>query len=339
LLDRGYYKDKPTLIPSQAIFTYEQNDTIAKLANKFSQASTFNASANDASHKIKSYIKQFARITILSDKTINSLLDLLDKVTIPTRSDITRAIKNNIAKASRENGCGQSDFIFCTIGNLTDSSSHFAYYFNDISTEDLSIIPKNIRDIKTDITKSPSKSIFIIEDAFYSGIQIISMLQEILGIPRLKRRTTEYHGGDIDQSIQQHLRANKIYLSYCFANADKEEHLKSELCKLGLNISILCDRHFPAPYFTASHENSDLHDIFRPIGEQILRSIKTNQDGELKPKWNEKRIEFSALGYNDAQQLLVWPWNTPTYTITALWQGGLLEDGFKWQPLFGRKKT
>ena len=44
----------------------------------------------------------------------------------------------------------------------------------------------------------------------------------------------------------------------------------------------------------------------------------------------------SHLGYNDAQQLIVFPWNTPTYSLTALWFSAEDVD-FKWLSLFTRQ--
>ena len=58
------------------------------------------------------------------------------------------------------------------------------------------------------------------------------------------------------------------------------------------------------------------------IGYTILLSSKRKADGEYKPRWNEKRIQEAALGYNNAQQLVIFSTNIPTYSITAFWANG-----------------
>lgn len=58
-------------------------------------------------------------------------------------------------------------------------------------------------------------------------------------------------------------------------------------------------------------------------------------DGIYKPRWNEERIKASALGCNDAQQMVFLKFSVPTYTITAFWQHGWCY-GVEWKPLFRR---
>ena len=60
---------------------------------------------------------------------------------------------------------------------------------------------------------------------------------------------------------------------------------------------------------------------------------KAFKDGVQKPNWDDNRINNSVLGYNDDQQLIIFPWNTPTYTMTALWLASKKEN---WYPLFQR---
>lgn len=55
----------------------------------------------------------------------------------------------------------------------------------------------------------------------------------------------------------------------------------------------------------------------------------------MHAEWNEKRIREAALGYNDAQQLVVLMSNVPTYTIVPFWMSGEIE-GEKWEGLFLR---
>jgi hypothetical protein len=59
------------------------------------------------------------------------------------------------------------------------------------------------------------------------------------------------------------------------------------------------------------------------------------ETGEFKERWNELRVKEAVLGYNDAQQLVVFSTNIPTYSITAFWANGQYE-GNDWEGLFQR---
>ena len=72
------------------------------------------------------------------------------------------------------------------------------------------------------------------------------------------------------------------------------------------------------------------------IGIELLLYNKTINETDYKSAWSEKRIKESALGYNDAQQLIVFDYNIPTYTLTALWGNGCIK-GKQWKGLFVRK--
>lgn len=71
------------------------------------------------------------------------------------------------------------------------------------------------------------------------------------------------------------------------------------------------------------------------IGKEVLASTKQLPDGSYKERWSEERIKTSALGYNDAQQVVVFESNIPTYSITALWANGEFA-GKQWNGLFQR---
>ena len=75
----------------------------------------------------------------------------------------------------------------------------------------------------------------------------------------------------------------------------------------------------------------DRPDLF--FKEDTPLHTSTPYSGNYKPGWDMVRVESSLLGYWDAQQLIVFPWNTPTYTVTALWLSSIKEG---WYSLFQR---
>ena len=87
--------------------------------------------------------------------------------------------------------------------------------------------------------------------------------------------------------------------------------------------------------FTSSRQQSIVREKLLDIGYQIQRSSKLLSDGRYKERWDESRIHDAALGYNDAQQMVVFEFNVPTYTLTPFWQNGIYKN-HSWKGLFQR---
>ena len=88
--------------------------------------------------------------------------------------------------------------------------------------------------------------------------------------------------------------------------------------------------------FNDERQANQIIEFFEEIGLKLLQSNKALDIGHYKERWNPKRIRRSALGYNNSQQIVVFEYNIPTYTITAFWQSGDVR-GKKWKALFNRE--
>ena len=131
---------------------------------------------------------------------------------------------------------------------------------------------------------------------------------------------------------------SKIYFSFIFYNKENEEKFLQRLRDLGIkDVHLIAHKEFPEGYF----RRKDIQDLeaqetakkyFEAAGKMLIYE-KAFKDGIQKPNWDDNRINNSVLGYNDDQQLIIFPWNTPTYTMTALWLASKKEN---WYPLFQR---
>jgi hypothetical protein len=80
---------------------------------------------------------------------------------------------------------------------------------------------------------------------------------------------------------------------------------------------------------TFNHEKKlELRAFLEKIGETML----TNE-GKKKEK-----IESCKLGYAKAESMVLFPYNIPTMTITAIWCDGKLENGTPWISLASRRR-
>lgn len=180
--------------------------------------------------------------------------------------------------------------------------------------------------------------IVFLEDAFSSGKQIESIFETYMGVPIEQRQTQEIHVKELSPEMKEKLRQAKIYFSFIFYNKENEQHFLDKMHSLGIeNVTLIAYKDFPARYFRRddildSEAQAVTKKYFEAAGRMLIGE-KAFEDGVQKPNWSNDRINNSVLGYNDAQQLIVFPWNTPTYTLTALWMCSKKEE---WYPLFQR---
>lgn len=112
---------------------------------------------------------------------------------------------------------------------------------------------------------------------------------------------------------------------------DMLAHLGFRKENININIHrILDDRKkiFSGPDSDYNHSLKRLlRDYFIQIGESLLRS-----EGK-----SEEKIETCKLGYANAEAMVLFPYNIPTMTITALWCKGEI-NGVPWIPLAERRR-
>ena len=185
--------------------------------------------------------------------------------------------------------------------------------------------------------------IYFFDDGAYSGGQVISIFQELMDIPLQERIISESHVTGLSEENKIKLKKCNIGLMYLVFNKQIEDKIKDELKKLGIekvNIAFLHD--MSEKIFDEGTSNSlepedkeVLKKYLNDIGYELLNSAKKQKNGEYKTNWDEERVRSSALGYEDAQQLVVFNYNIPTYSITAFWANGYFK-GHEWKGLFQR---
>lgn len=234
-----------------------------------------------------------------------------------------------------------SDKHIVTLGGLFDSAKHLMYYFNDIKGGKNVIFDGSLESALKNTTENDCLCFF--DDGAYSGKQVISIFQELMGVPVDERTTNEHHVDELAQENKEKIKKINIVLAYLCFNKQSERYIKEELKRLGIeNITILFVKDLSEKIFdndSSVFSNNEQKELVKKwlaeIGYTILLSSKRKADGEYKPRWNEKRIQEAALGYNNAQQLVIFSTNIPTYSITAFWANGDYGT-HKWKGLFQR---
>jgi deoxynucleoside triphosphate triphosphohydrolase SAMHD1 len=81
--------------------------------------------------------------------------------------------------------------------------------------------------------------------------------------------------------------------------------------------------------FKDGAERDNLRAFLEGVGRKLHEPKKSRTDAR---QWTEKDVDTRLLGYGNTAQLLVFYYNVPTVTLTALWEGGA-----GWEPLFPRR--
>jgi HD superfamily phosphohydrolase len=336
LFEMEYYRDTLELLSDNIFESLYSKEAFQAVVEKFHSF----GGANDSKITQKTlfaYLRQFLHLKFTLKEIeclINGVLKLLADAQFIDRSSFNSYIDPLLSQMREADPAGRH---LLPLGNLTDSGARLSYYFNDFGKYGYTI-SSSIEDVLN--TSGNESAIRFFDDGSYSGTQLISMFQELMDVSKEERVTQETHYAKaLDAKCKELIKTKTIILAFMFFNRDVEKHIQAELEKLGLkNITILWHADLSEKVFDESskvirdrEQKELLKNVFTNIGYQILKSEKGG-----KPDWSEERIKRSALGYNDAQQIVIYDFNVPTFTLTALWQNGSLEDKFKWHGLFQR---
>lgn len=347
LFERKYYNDCPELLSDNFILNHYDNSVFLNVVQKYQ---TFSGTEDSkiTEKTLLNYLKQFLALNCDKNELsllLNGVLLLLQKATFINRDFISKNIPLLLNKIAEKKGIKKKNLV--KLGGSLDSANHMTYFFNDIKN----YIEKENGQIFDHLPDALSTNndantcIIIYDDAAYSGKQVVSIFQELMGIPIDQRETDEEHGQKLSEEDKEKIKTCDIVLAYLCFNSSSEKYILENLEKLGIgNVCIeyvqdLTTKVFdPKSKIFSSQEQQDIvQRHLKDIGYKVQKSARTSEDGVLKERWDEERFKSSSLGYNDAQQIVVLEHSIPTYSLTPLWQNGKFNE-FEWKGLFQRTK-
>jgi HD superfamily phosphohydrolase len=347
LFEKKYYNDCPELLSDNIIINLFDNAVFKDVIQKYQTFSgTEDSKINEKT--LLNYLKQFLILDCEKNELsllLDGILLLLKKAVFINRDFISNNMPLLLNKISDKKGNKKKNLV--KLGGSLDSANHMTYFFNDIKNniekENGQIFDYLPEALPT--TNDANICIIIYDDAAYSGKQVISIFQELMGIPIDQRETDEEHGQKLSEEDKEKIKTCDIVLAYLCFNNSSEEYILENLKKLGINnvcieyVHDLTTKVFDpkSKIFSSTKQQDIVQRHLKNIGYKIQKSAETNENGELKERWDEERVKSSSLGYNDAQQIVVLEHSIPTYSLTPLWQNGKFNE-FKWKGLFQRTK-
>lgn len=340
LLEMGYYNDTLYLLQDENFIRLLDKKTLKIVVDKYRSFLGVN-SCQITEESLIRFLRQFLWLE-MDKKELKLLLDGILKLLANAYYLDRDSFSNEVGKLIEKLSSLPYNYKhIVTLGGLFDSAKHLLYYFNDIKGGANVIFDGSIESALNSINENDCLCFF--DDGAYSGKQVISIFQELMGIPEEKRTTNEHHADELSQENKDKIKNINIVLAYLCFNRESEVYIKNELKKLGIeNVTVLFVKDLSKKVFdlnnavfSSAEQKESVKKWLKEIGYAILLSSKKQANGEYKSRWNEKRIKEASLGYNDAQQLVVFSTNIPTYSITAFWANGNYKT-HKWQGLFQR---
>lgn len=338
LLFKEYYINALELVPHDIVLSIIGSNEVQNVADMFKSFQGKDGSKVDEK-SLKHFLWQFFRVTT-DESTIKRLftgiLSILKNSDYVNRERFKQLANDLFKKISEYTNNSGKDIISVNIGGSRDSSASWSYYFND-QPERLDTVS-----IEKGLRLCDENYLVFFDDGAYSGSQIISIFQEYMGIPRSQRTTNEHHVDKLTVENQEKLKKANIILAYLYFNEASEDKIIREMHNLGIEnvkiVSVLSLNHKifdRSDIFPDAETKELLSNTLAEIGESILATSK-KLDGDFKERWDEERVSTSSLGYNDAQQMIVFERNIPTYSLTAFWApNGKYKDS-DWDALFHR---
>jgi HD superfamily phosphohydrolase len=245
-------------------------------------------------------------------------LKVLERVQMVGRDEVLGALADFFA----EHGETFADASICPLGTAKDSSAITAYYGGDLREHRVLSLPEAL---------TREEPIVFIDDFVGRGDQSVSILESWFAA----ESTTELHedrGEPLGEGARDALRRRPIGFVFASGRPQGANSLTHAAETLGLDATVFLHTNPIAPRAFSgqmSDNRSALRDRCREIGYQLLKD-GTNRHNNA---WRELR----ALGYGNEAFLVIFPYNTPSQTLTCLWQSGIV-DGVEWTALFPRRK-
>jgi hypothetical protein len=325
----GFYRDAPSLRPvPQYLASVEAQDIIREVAGRL------------ASYEPKS----LCRVSPASVTTFLAQFELpLQKTALLWLKHVEFVrpevgIKEEINQIVRGKLTLYRTIGISPIGAINDSAAHLGYKLRDPLEDPLrQMVSAQVLPL-TEALACRSDAYILYDDNANTGHQTLNIFAGWLGktLPE-DLNLNEEHVQPLSIDLQMEITSKPLFLVFNVATENATANLKRLLVThLGLNGELVTcvahrelrdrDKIFSGQAF--QEENKfHLRDFLIDVATSIFFSEGRSNDAARK----------RALGDNEAEAMIVFPYNCPTMTIPALWLRGPYR-GTEWMPLVERNR-
>jgi hypothetical protein len=327
LTEKNYYVKYPEL---KDISEYlKKADAAEKIKKIHENLSGFESFDNEriTINRITTFVNQFP--TELQE----ACLDFLSQIEILGTKLLEIEIKKAISK------CSDSSIGISYLGGVVDSGARLSYNLRSIFEEN----NLEVKEINDSLIKN-SDTLIIYDDNINSGLQLLNIFAELLNeLNKLPDNINlhEKHVSALDTiEAKKKIKVMQLHFCYIVASDGIEEKIKKQFkdyldfdpenIHIHINrILMNSEKVFNGGNSKFNHKDKlKLKEFFIDIGEQLLKNENKT----------EQKVNSCKLGYANAEATILFPYNIPTMTITAIWCKGRLNDDIPWLPLAERRR-
>lgn len=304
-----------------------------------------------AHSRIIQWYKNFEQLGYENYDLLTKLLKQIDYIREET---ISLALSEKLRETTTKYEC-----YIAPLGELSESSMRFTMQNNRYQGLFASL-PELLESYEPD----PRRAIVLMDDFLNSGGQLQTIFSRLLGLSiEAGKINDEGESRTVLSRLSQTklLRSKVVILYYRTMDSgllDSSKILKEDL-KLDIEIVPCTTDSFRVGIFGDSHIHENLrieeyYGIFEVPGQfkgmtyyeigELFRLLELTGEAILRhqqPNWSDEKILERVLGYGNMAHGIVTDYNTPTITITSIWNGGEISVNGKtleWFPLFPRTK-
>jgi hypothetical protein len=258
------------------------------------------------------------------EKMVDAALRVLRHIRVIGRAEIVSALKKLFGVDA-----AFKDASLCALGEAKDSGRVVTYYSADIRGT------ANVDINGLEHAVDGDKPIILADDFLGSGKQVITILENMLGLPQT------HDLGEVRRAkmtVRQIDAFKKRRLAFVFsAGLDGGvKRLGDFIHEHALNASVVVGvpgGDLPTIDGAGIFENGNQRTAFCKLCKKVGSALLLNPAEGHDAAWAKER----ALGYGNHGLLVIFPYNTPSHTLTCLWSGGTF-NRVRWTPLFLRRK-
>jgi len=303
-----------------------------KIKNIYENLASFKSIMNDERitiNRITTFLNQFPL------DLQESALKMLTHLKVYNESLLANELRKTLNKIGPLDKLGVT-----SLGGNTDSGKKLGYYLPHVLDE-YNII---VSDALNDKLIMKSDKILIFDDNINSGMQLYNIFGELLDAKDKIDPTDLLNEKHLEplksDEAKEHFKEIDIYFIYIVGFEGVENRVKDKLSqyfgfdkeKIHFSINTLLQN--DKKIFTGKDSDFDdsnrkkLRHYFEKTGETLLKNEGKSQS----------KIDSCKIGYAGAESMVIFPYNVPTMTITALWCRGILDNGVPWIPLAERRR-
>jgi hypothetical protein len=267
--------------------------------------------------RVRDWLRQFEE-----DDMVEDALMTLEKIRFVGRSEVKRLLEGFFLDQE-----GFREGALCQFGSPKDSSAVVTYYAMDVASQ------YNMRVCNIEEALHLEKPIVFIDDFIGRGHQSVSILENWLDSDKTVDLREE-RGNPLVEQQRDLLRRRKLAFVFSAGWTDGEKLLQKRCQELGLDAVVhvgIHEKELPTAFNIGLFNNSGAPTRFQELCMDVGRQLMSDPDD------NAAKADERILGYGNRANLVIFPYNTPTQTLTCIWKSGQY-NGAEWVPLFPRRK-